>query len=464
MNVTNAKSLYTKSLGRKILLVFLVFTAIFSVAALIVQNNITKKLDGVSNLATNVTHEQSKPEQALLLLYQAEDDFQEALLNTNSRKITSYKDKLSRAFAEIDTLIKEKPDTSRLTTSQNIQIRSWYKKKIELSDKLYPLRHSFDSLLMAYTDLHDEHASLENELNSEISFYKKSTGNNATDTSVKVITAPKKGLIKRLKEAIANKNNGYAVEINHHKNTEIIDLKAKKTLADNQNPYAMKLQKLQLQNRKLLAMQRDLNRLNSYISIELESIISRVKDINYNMALEFKEMALKNYQETTSTLNMFYVVGCLLLLGFAVSLIFFINQINKAEVRLRRENELSVNTAEQKIDELLRKITWNEDKHSSAKTDELKEIVELAINNNPAFLTKFNEFDTEFSKNLLNIAPKLVASEIEFCALLKLNFDTKEIARYTKSSIRAVEGKKYRIRKKLGIPSDKDINVWMTRI
>jgi two-component system sensor histidine kinase BarA len=113
MNVT-----YTKSLGRKILLVFLVFTAIFSIAALVVQKNITKKLNDVSNLATTVEHGQSKPEQALLLLHQAEDDFQEALLNTNSVKITSYKDKLSRAFGEIDTLLKEKPDTSRLTTSQ----------------------------------------------------------------------------------------------------------------------------------------------------------------------------------------------------------------------------------------------------------------------------------------------------------------------------------------------------------
>jgi DNA-binding CsgD family transcriptional regulator/3-dehydroquinate dehydratase len=459
MNVT-----YTKSLGRKILLVFLVFTAIFSIAALVVQKNITKKLNDVSNLATNVEHGQSKPEQALLLLHQAEDDFQEALLNTDSGKITSYKDKLSRAFDEIDTLLKEKPDTSRLTKGQNIQVKSWYNRKVVLSDKLYSLRHSFDSLLMVYTDLHDETANAANDLNSKISFHKNTTGNTGADTSVKAITPPKKGLIKRLKDAIVNKNNGYAVEINHHKNTEVSDSKTQKILAENRNAYAKKLQKLQQQNSKLLAMQRELNRLNSYISNELEGIISRVKDINYNMALEFKEMALKNYQETTNILNTFYMIASFLLLGFAVSLILFIDQINKAEVRLRRENELSVHTAQQKIDELLKKIMRDEDKHSPAKTEELKEIVELAINNNPAFLTKFNEFDTEFSKNLLNIAPNMVATEIEFCALLKLNFDTKEIARYTKSSVRAVEGKKYRIRKKLGIPSDHDINVWMTRV
>jgi hypothetical protein len=142
----------------------------------------------------------------------------------------------------------------------------------------------------------------------------------------------------------------------------------------------------------------------------------------------------------------------------------FINQLNKAEVRLRRENELSVYTAHQKIDELLKKIMRDEDRHSPVKMEELKEIVQLAITNNPAFLIKFNEFDPEFSKKILLIAPNLVASEIEFCALLRLNFETKEIARYTKSSVRAAEGKKYRIRKKLDIPSDQDINIWMTRI
>jgi DNA-binding CsgD family transcriptional regulator len=65
---------------------------------------------------------------------------------------------------------------------------------------------------------------------------------------------------------------------------------------------------------------------------------------------------------------------------------------------------------------------------------------------------------------LLKIAPHLVASEIELCILLRLNFETKEIARHTKASVRAIEGKKYRVRKKLNIPSDQDINIWMAHV
>ena len=459
MNVT-----YTKTQGRKILLVFLVFTIIFAVTALVVQKNITKKLNAVSNLATNVEHSQSKPEQALLLLHQAEDDFQAALFSTDNKKIVSYKEKLSKAFEEIDTLLKEKPDTSHLTSIQNAEIKTWYKKKVELSDKLYSLRHSFDSLLMVYTDLNEQTTNVNQGLNTNIGLIQKGKENISIDTSRNVITSPKKGLLKRIKEAIVNKNNNYSVEINHNKSAQVIDTKTQRLLADNKNAYAKKLERLQQQNTKLLGMQRELNRLNTYISNDLETIINRVKDINYVIALGFKEMALKNYQDTTTILNRFYMTASVLLLAFAISLIIFINQINKAEVLLRRESELSVYTAQQKIDELLKKIMGTEDKHSAAKMEELKEIVELAINNNPAFLTKFNEFDPEFSKTLLTMAPNLVASEVEFCALLRLNFDTKEIARYTKSSVRAAEGKKYRIRKKLGIPSDHDINIWMARV
>jgi hypothetical protein len=294
MNVT-----YTKTLGRNILLVFLVFTIIFSLTALVVQKNITKKLNEVSNLATNVDHSQAKPEQALLLLHQAEDDFQEALLTTNNQKIIDYKTKLSKAFNEIDTLLSEKTDTSRLTPAQSTQVKLWYKKKVELSDKLYTLRHSFDSLLNVYTDLHEQADATQHEFSTNLNFSQKNKDKISTDTSRRALSQQNKGLIKRIKDAIVNKNNGYSTEINHNKNSQVIDTKTQKILRESKNAYAKKLQNLQQQNIKLLAMQRELNRLNTYISNELEGIISRVKDLNYNMAMGFKEIALKNYKETT---------------------------------------------------------------------------------------------------------------------------------------------------------------------
>jgi DNA-binding CsgD family transcriptional regulator len=460
MNVT-----YTKTLGRKILLVFMAFTIIFAIVALFVRNSINKKLENVSKLADNIERGQSKPQQALLLLNQANDDFQESLLNTNNKKISDYKIKLSKAFSEIDTLLKlrGKAYTSHLTLAQNNRVKYWYKKKLELSDKLYSLKHNFDSLLNAYADFHSKTDEYTHELSTRVYTGGQEVIKSKVDTVIKE-GVEKKKLLRRLKDAIYNKTGGAAIEIYHNKSTFQTDLDVQKNIARSNNSYAQKLHQLQQRNIELLRMQRELNIQNNHISNEMESIINDVKDINYNMSNEFKEMALKNYQETTRLLNKFYMADLFLVMAFAISLIIFIVRINRSELILRKENQQSIISAQQKIDELIKKIVPDDEGGYTSKIAELEEVVHLVMNNNPAFLIKFNEFDSEFIKKLLHLSPTLIATEIEFCVLLRLNFETKEIARYTKTSVRSVEGKKYRIRKKLDIPSDQDINIWMTHI
>lgn len=91
----------------------------------------------------------------------------------------------------------------------------------------------------------------------------------------------------------------------------------------------------------------------------------------------------------------------------------------------------------------------------------LKKLVGLAAEDNPSFMILFKEAFPDFFKKINVINPKLIASEQKLCALLKLDATTKEIALYTKSSVRAVESKKYRLRKKLDIPTKMDMNIWM---
>ncbi len=458
MNLT-----YTWTISKKILLIFLILTIISAGAALVVLNTITGKLGSVSKLATNIEHSQSEPEQILLLIHHAEGDFQESLLNAGSKKYNDYNAKISKVFLMIDTLLEEKADTSHLTALQIQKVKYWYHKKSALSDRLYSLKHSFDSLLTIYADFNKVNNGL--PLNNVTDHKFERNVKVKVDTVVKAKPAEKKGFFKRIKDAIANKNDVTTVEITKKENTQIATTSDQKASSSNDRKvYLNKLKQLQRENEKLLGMQNELIVLNSHISNELENIINNVKDINYQMIDEFKVVALKNYQETTVLLNKFYLAALALIILFAILLIVFIIRLNNAELLLRAENEEEVHRAKQKINELMEKIELNEQDRSPAKMEELKSIVELAVENNPAFLVKFNEFDTSFSKKLLDIAPTLVAAEIEFCVLLRLNFETKEIARYTKSSVRSVESKKYRIRKKLNIPSTMDINIWMTQI
>ncbi|MFC4685908.1 helix-turn-helix transcriptional regulator [Epilithonimonas pallida] len=95
---------------------------------------------------------------------------------------------------------------------------------------------------------------------------------------------------------------------------------------------------------------------------------------------------------------------------------------------------------------------------------ELNNVIELAKNNDKSFHIKFSELFPEFNQKLLEVNPQLTHSDLEYCALIKLKFDTKEIAIYKNTSISSVESKKYRIRKKLCIRTDENMYTWMINI
>ena len=98
------------------------------------------------------------------------------------------------------------------------------------------------------------------------------------------------------------------------------------------------------------------------------------------------------------------------------------------------------------------------------KTDKISfsgELYELAMSKNSLFITYFKSQFPDFFDKLLQISPNLISSELEICALLKLNLTTKEMAIATNSTIRAIENKKYRIRRKLDITSEIDVNIYI---
>lgn len=86
-----------------------------------------------------------------------------------------------------------------------------------------------------------------------------------------------------------------------------------------------------------------------------------------------------------------------------------------------------------------------------------EEIIEMAKKNDPEFLSGFKEVYPGYIDKLLAINPSLENSELIFCAMLKLHFTSKEIASYTLLQHRTVQQKKYRIRKRLNIPTETDI-------
>lgn len=99
-----------------------------------------------------------------------------------------------------------------------------------------------------------------------------------------------------------------------------------------------------------------------------------------------------------------------------------------------------------------------------AKIYKLEELLELAKSGDPGFLSLFHHVFPKFRDALYDINSNFGQEEFRLCAYMKLGFNTKEIAYYNHLSIRTVQTKKSRLRKTFGIPSEKNLYVWISEI
>lgn len=95
--------------------------------------------------------------------------------------------------------------------------------------------------------------------------------------------------------------------------------------------------------------------------------------------------------------------------------------------------------------------------YSTTKDQNLKDIltqlqkIDTISQEREVFEEHFDILNDGFLQRLKKQCPTLTFDELKVCALLKLNLSSKEIARNLNLSIRGIETKRYRIRKKLGI-------------
>ncbi len=118
--------------------------------------------------------------------------------------------------------------------------------------------------------------------------------------------------------------------------------------------------------------------------------------------------------------------------------------------------------------ELLQKISDEIDrfKDSSGKKlsdDQLKKIhkvIEEGMSDDRdwnVFENSFNEAHENFFKKLKQGHPDLVPNDLKLCAYLRMNMNSKEMASLLNISLRGVEIRRYRLRKKLNLEHDKNL-------
>ena len=77
------------------------------------------------------------------------------------------------------------------------------------------------------------------------------------------------------------------------------------------------------------------------------------------------------------------------------------------------------------------------------------------------FQTNFDRIHENFFRNLHTQFPDLTSNDLRFCAYLRLNLSSKDIAHLMNITLKGVEVGRYRVRKKIGIPSTKSLTEYM---
>ena len=103
-------------------------------------------------------------------------------------------------------------------------------------------------------------------------------------------------------------------------------------------------------------------------------------------------------------------------------------------------------------------------------TGDVKKVIEL-INNNlntsddwKLFEEAFKNTDKGFMKKLKSEHSNLTSNDLRLCTYLRLNLSSKEIAPLLNISIRSVEVKRYRLRKKMNLPHEASLSSYILEI
>nr|WP_067063634.1 ATP-binding protein [Mucilaginibacter sp. L294] len=342
MNKDLARSGVASKSIRNLFIIFLLITFIVTTGSFILKHVIAQKLDKLSIQLVKSSHE---PEigNILLELNSAENDFQQASSNGDAEKLDLYKLKINSIFHQVDTLLKKYQADSILHSSAGKpHIARLLEQKLAESQNLFELKHRFDSLLNV-TNIDNISATHRNKP----AITAKQKGNKATvDTTVSTRReVNKSGMIRRIRDAITNKNLVKVITVHEKQNKDSI---ASSLIKNNKYALQKVLKQLKLQNSYILHTNEQLITANLSLLAQLHRLLQQLKD-NELMAKEnSRNEILRQYRSTTNDMDSFIGVTIVLILLFIILLIVYIRKVTEAEQNYLTENERAVTLAGQK--------------------------------------------------------------------------------------------------------------------
>ena len=143
---------------------------------------------------------------------------------------------------------------------------------------------------------------------------------------------------------------------------------------------------------------------------------------------------------------------------------------NANEIVAFKNKELAASTLKLiEKDEMLVKLKENISKINGVlNKEELKKVARsIKVNNGQnweEFEARFISVNQSFYDKLSEIYPNLTQGDKKLCALIKLNFSSKDIARLLAISPESVHTARYRLRKKMKLPRDQNLTEFIASV
>ncbi|GGI27385.1 triple tyrosine motif-containing protein [Pedobacter mendelii] len=152
-------------------------------------------------------------------------------------------------------------------------------------------------------------------------------------------------------------------------------------------------------------------------------------------------------------------------------------QTEKLQAELASKNRELANSAMTLVykNELLQKLSEEilklKDENGKKLADDQLRKIQKVINDGMnderdwhLFENSFNEAHESFFKKLKIGHPDLVPNDLKLCAYLRMNMSSKEMSSLLNITLRGVEIRRYRLRKKLNVPHDKNLTEFLMEL
>ena len=117
------------------------------------------------------------------------------------------------------------------------------------------------------------------------------------------------------------------------------------------------------------------------------------------------------------------------------------------------------------LKDLKEKLKSNKDNLQQSEINKLLRTISVNNNNNwEEFRLRFTAVNEKFYKKLTKKYPNLTQSDHKVCALIKLNFSSKDMARLLGISVESVHTTRYRLRKKLKLERKENLEDFIAQL